>query len=302
VTRKAAAAPRFDTVWRAGTRRLQAAALGYGHGTADAAQEAAWLLVHSLGWPLQQSFAEFDALQRRAVPEPARQRFDDLLTQRIATRKPAAYLLGEAWLAGERFLVDERVIVPRSFIAELLGDGLDPWLARAPRRIADICTGSGCLAILAALRWPRAEVVGIDISTDALEVAHANLDLHGLRERVKLLRGDLLQPLGAGAQVDLMLCNPPYVNAASMRELPDEYRHEPELALAGGGDGMDLVRRLLRDAASRLSADGVLVVEIGNEREHFEAAFPQLPVVWMPTSMPDAVFLVEAAALGALAA
>ena len=291
------AQPRFAEVWRDATAQLQRAALQYGQGTEDAAQEAAWMLIHALGWPVLDSFAQLPRLGRRAVPAAALQRLQQLLDARIATRRPAAYLIGEAWLHGQRFLVDERVIVPRSFIAELLDDALDPWLASPPRRILDVCTGSGCLAILAAQRWPDADVWGGDISADALEVAAANVALHA--SRVRLQRSDLLQQLPA--DIDLLLCNPPYVNAQSMRTLPAEFRHEPELALAGGADGMDLVRRLLREAASRLTPDGVAVIEIGHERDHFEAAFARLPVVWLPTSEPDRVFLVDAAALRELA-
>ena len=291
------AQPRFAEVWRDATARLQRAGLQYGQGTEDAAQEAAWMLIHALGWPVLDSFARLPQLGRRAVPEAALQRLGQLLDARIQTRRPAAYLLGEAWLHGQRFLVDERVIVPRSFIAELLDDALDPWLAAPPRRIADVCTGSGCLAVLAAQRWPDAEVWGGDISADALEVAAANVALHA--SRVRLQRSDLLQQLPG--EIDLLLCNPPYVNAQSMRALPEEFRHEPALALAGGADGMDLVRRLLREAATHLAPDGVAVVEIGHERAHFEAAFPRLPVVWLPTSEPDRVFLVDAAALRAQA-
>ncbi len=285
----------FAEVWREATQRLDAARLSYGQGTEDAAQEAAWMLIHALQWPLLETFARLHAVQRRVVPQAALQRVSQLLQARIASRRPLAYLLGEAWLHGQRFVVDERVIVPRSFIAELLDDALAPWLGDAPGRIVDACTGSGCLAILAAQRWPQAQVWAGDISEDALEVAAANVALH--RSAVQLVRSDLLRQLPDA--IDLLLCNPPYVNAASMRDLPAEFRHEPRLALAGGDDGMDLVRRLLDEAAVHLAAEGVAVVEIGHERAHFEAAFPRLPVVWMATSEPDRVFLVEAAALRA---
>lgn len=291
----------FEAVWQAAAQRLDAAGLAFGHGSASASDEAAWALIHVLGWPLLESFDAFETLQERPVPEAARARLDALADERIATRKPMAYLLGEAWLHGQRFVVDERVIVPRSFIAELLPEGLDPWLAAEPARIVDCCTGSGCLAILAAQRWPEASVVGLDISDDALAVARRNVALHGLEARVELLRSDLLGALPDQPAVDLLLCNPPYVNAASMAALPPEYRHEPEIALAGGGDGMDLVRRLLREAPRVLSPSGVLVVEIGNEREHFEAAFPDLPVIWLDAADADAVFLVEASRLAAAA-
>ena len=294
--------PRFGPVWRRAAALLDKAGLSFGHGASSAQDEAAWILIHALGWPLMDSFTAFEALQERALPPDAVARFDALVAQRIASRKPAAYLLGEAWLQGVRFIVDERVIVPRSFIAELLDTGLDPWLPGSPARIADICTGSGCLAILAAMRWPDARVLGADLSAGALDVAAANVALHGVAGRLRLVRSDLLDalPLPATPDLgyDLMLCNPPYVNARSMQALPQEYRHEPELALAGGEDGMDLVRRLIHTAGDHLAPHGVLVVEIGNEREHFEAAFPGLPVVWLSTSAgDDAVFLAEAAVL-----
>ena len=285
----------FGALWREATLRLEAANLRYGQGTEDAAQEAAWMLIHVLQLPLLESFARLRALQRRVVPAAAQRELWRLVEARIAGRRPLAYLLGEAWLHGQRFVVDERVIVPRSFIAELLDDALMPWLGDAPRRIVDVCTGSGCLAILAAQRWPQAQVWGGDLSVDALQVAAANVALH--HSAVQLCRSDLLRELPA--DIDLLLCNPPYVNAASMRALPAEFRHEPALALAGGADGMDLVRRLLAQAALQLAPDGIAVVEIGHEREHFEAAFPTLPVVWMATSEPDRVFLVDAAALRA---
>ncbi len=298
MTRQVAVVPRFGRVWRKAARRLDAAHLQYGQGTEDALQEAAWMLIHSLGWPVLASFAQLEALREREVPADAVQRLDALVDTRIATRKPAAYLMGEAWLQGERFVVDARVIVPRSYIAEMLHAGLDPWLADAPRTIVDVCTGSGCLGILAAKRWDQADVLGIDISADALDVARTNIALHAMEDRVRVLASDLLSARPEDSpRVDLMLCNPPYVNAGSMRALPAEFRHEPNLALAGGPDGMDLVRRLLNQAPRHLAPHGVLVVEIGNEREHFEAAFARLPVVWLPTSTPGTVVLVEAADL-----
>ena len=300
MTRKSVA-PQFGPTWRSAVRSLQGAALYFGHGAASAEDEAAWMLIHALGWPVMESFAAFDSLAKRSVPEDAMARFNDLVGQRISTRKPVAYLLGEAWLQGVRFKVDERVIVPRSFIAELLPEALDPWLEAEPSHVADICTGSGCLGILAALRWPQAHVLCTDISADALKVAEANLKMHRLSDRVELLHSDLLDAIPtppAGQGIDLLLCNPPYVNAAAMRTLPQEYQHEPELALAGGSDGMELVRRLLADAPRVLAPLGLVVVEIGHERVHFEAAFPRLPVIWLPTSQGhDSVFLVHAAAL-----
>lgn len=300
MTRKAVA-PQFGATWRRAARALRAADLYFGHGAASAEDEAAWMLIHALGWPVMESFAAFGSLAQRPVPADAMARFNDLIGQRIASRKPVAYLLGEAWLQGVRFKVDERVIVPRSFIAELLPEALEPWLEAEPRRVADICTGSGCLGILAALRWPQAHVICTDISADALDVAKANLSLHHLSDRVQLLRSDLLDALPSpqsGEGIDLLLCNPPYVNALAMRTLPREYQYEPALALAGGSDGMDLIRRLLADAPRVLAPFGLVVVEIGHERAHFEAAFPRLPVIWLPTSAgDDKVLLVHAAAL-----
>ena len=289
----------LSRAWRDTAHALRDAGLEFGQGTEDAEQEAAWMLIHSLGWPLLESFAQWPRLQRRVVPAPALERLRGLLAERVRSRRPLAYLLGEAWLHGQRFLVDERSIVPRSLIAELLDHAFDPWLAGEPASIADICTGGGSLAVLAAQRWPQAAVSAVDLSASALELARANVRLHGLEQRVRLLHGDLFEPCGAGERFDLVLCNPPYVNARSMAALPPEFRHEPELALAGGDDGMDLVRRLLDQAAAHLRPGGVLVVEIGHERAHFESAFPGLPVVWLPVSSgDDAVFLVEAAGLG----
>ena len=309
--------PQFSQVWRDTERALLDAGVRFGQGTEDAAQEAAWMLIHSLGWPLLDSFARLPALQRKPVPEAAATRLRRLLERRLRSRRPLAYLLGEAWLGGQRFLADERAIVPRSLIAELLPHTLDPWLqgmhaqhaagsgdgrgeipAGGPQRIADICTGGASLAVLAALRWPRARVTAADLSEPALRLARANVELHGLGQRVRLMHSDLFEAFEPGERFDLVLCNPPYVNEASMAALPAEFRHEPRLALAGGDDGMDLVRRLLRQAREHLQPHGVLVVEIGHERRHFDAAFPDLPVHWLPvSSRGDAVFLVEAAAL-----
>jgi ribosomal protein L3 glutamine methyltransferase len=199
------------------------------------------------------------------------------------TRKPAAYLTREAWLQGVPFYVDERAIVPRSFIAELLADGsIDPWLSDRTCKVLDLCTGNGSLAVLAAMAYPEVEVDAADISAEALAVARINVDKHGLADRIRLVNSDGLAALPG--PYDLVLCNPPYVNAQSMSQLPAEYRAEPELALAGGADGMDFIRALLRDAPSRMSEDAVLVLEIGNEQEHFERAFPTLEAVWLETS------------------
>ncbi|PPE70589.1 50S ribosomal protein L3 N(5)-glutamine methyltransferase [Caldimonas thermodepolymerans] len=273
--------------------RLEEAGVSFGHGTDNAGDEAAWLVLWALGHPLD---GLDDVAGQPLAPEQER-RAQELVEQRIATRKPAAYLTREAWLQGVSFYVDERAIVPRSFIAELLADGtIDPWLSDRTRRVLDLCTGNGSLAVLAALAYPEVEVDAADISGDALAVAHINVERHQLGARIRLLRSDLLSQVAG--PYDLILCNPPYVNARSMAALPPEYRAEPALALAGGEDGMDLVRRLLREAPQHMSEDAVLVLEIGNEREHFEAAFPRLEVVWLDTSAgTDQVLLVTRAAL-----
>jgi len=268
--------------------RLTEAGVSFGHGTTNAFDEAAWLALWSLNLPL-------DALDEHAEQDltPEQQaRLAALVDERIRSRKPAAYLTREAWLQGVPFYVDERVIVPRSFIAELIADAsIDAWLSDQTRRVLDLCTGNGSLAVLAALAWPEVQVDAIDLSPQALEVAEINVAKHALQQRIRLLQGDGLAP--AQGPYDLILCNPPYVNSQSMASLPAEYRAEPELALAGGSDGMDFVRRLLADAPQHLSEHGVLVLEIGNERAFFEAAFPTLEVAWMETSAgEDQVLLV----------
>jgi ribosomal protein L3 glutamine methyltransferase len=265
------------------TERLAAAPLAYGHGTDNARDEAAWLLLWQLGLPLD---SDLDALAEQSVSDEQAQAVQALIARRIASRQPAAYLTREAWLQGVPFYVDERAIVPRSFIAELIVEGgFDAWLSEDTRRVLDLCTGNGSLAVLAAMAWPEVEVVGADLSTDALAVARINLDKHALTDRITLIESDGLA--ACPGPYDLILCNPPYVNAQSMGALPAEYRAEPELALAGGTDGMDFVRGLLRDAPSRLSSHGVLVLEVGNERAFFEAAFPTLQAVWLSTSAGD---------------
>ncbi|MBA2960750.1 MULTISPECIES: 50S ribosomal protein L3 N(5)-glutamine methyltransferase [Ramlibacter] len=273
--------------------RLSEAGVAFGHGTTNAFDEAAWLVLWKLGLPLD----DLDAHAADPV-EPAQvAAVDALIAERIATRKPAAYLTGEAWLQGVPFHVDERAIVPRSFIAELLADGsIDPWLSERTRRVLDLCTGNGSLAVLAAMAYPDVTVDASDISADALAVAASNVARHQLESRVRLVVSDGMAALPG--PYDLVLCNPPYVNSASMAQLPAEYRAEPALALAGGDDGMDFVRRLLADLPSRLSTNGVLVLEIGNERAHFEAAFPNLEAVWLDTSAgPDQVLLLTREAL-----
>ncbi|ALT77304.1 50S ribosomal protein L3 N(5)-glutamine methyltransferase [Paucibacter sp. KCTC 42545] len=274
--------------------RLTEAGVSFGHGTTNAFDEAAWLVL----WRLQLPLDSLDEHAERVLSEAEQSQIAALIEERIATRKPAAYLTREAWLQGVDFYVDERAIVPRSFIAELLADGsIDAWLSDQTQAVLDLCTGNGSLAVLAAMAWPEVAVDAIDLSVDALAVARINVDKHGLQDRIRLLQGDGLQPAGT-KRYDLILCNPPYVNSQSMAALPAEYRAEPELALAGGSDGMDFVRELLRAAPEHLSEHGVLVLEIGNEREFFEAAFPQLEVAWMETSAgEDQVLLVTQEAL-----
>ncbi|MGV3681499.1 MAG: 50S ribosomal protein L3 N(5)-glutamine methyltransferase [Acidovorax sp.] len=277
---------------------LDSAGLSFGHGTANAHDEAAWLVLWRLGLPLSSDLSDApDAVGAQGVTAEQLAQVQALLQERIATRKPAAYLTHEAWLQGVSFYVDERAIVPRSFIAELLADGsVDEFLSDQTHRVLDLCTGNGSLAVLAAMAWPEISVTGADISADALEVARINVDRHGLQDRVTLQLSDGLSALPG--PWDLILCNPPYVNAGSMAQLPAEYRAEPELALAGGADGMDFVRQLLKDAPSRMSENAVLLLEIGNERAHFEAAFPNLPVYWIDTSAgEDQVLLVTREAL-----
>ena len=279
-------------------QRLSSAGLAFGHGTTKAEDEAAWLVLWRLGLPLDSDLSDApDSTAHRTVTAEEAAVVDALIDQRIQTRKPAAYLTHEAWLQGVPFYVDERAIVPRSFIAELLADGsIDDFLGEHTRRVLDLCTGNGSLAILAAMAYPEVEVTGADISADALAVARINVDKHGLAQRVQLQISDGMESLPG--PWDLILCNPPYVNAQSMSNLPAEYRAEPELALAGGTDGMDFIRKLLRDAPARMSEHAVLVLEIGNEREFFEAAFPTLPVFWIETSAgEDQVLLVTRQAL-----
>jgi ribosomal protein L3 glutamine methyltransferase len=280
-------------------RRLKAARVSYGHGTTNARDEAAWLVLHALKLPLD----VLDPHLERMLTAAEAKRVRALVDERIRTRKPAAYLTHEAWLGEYSFYVDERVIVPRSYIAELLRENLSPWIA-APARLRsalDLCTGSGCLAILAALTFPRAHVDASDVSADALKVARRNVTRYAMRERLDLLKSDLYGAL-AGRTYDLILSNPPYVSAAVMRSLPLEYRREPALALAGGRDGLDLVRRILAHATDHLNPGGVLVVEVGHNRARVEKAVPHLPLVWAETSGgDDCVFVITREALEAQA-
>ena len=277
--------------------RLTEAQVGFGHGTTNAFDEAAWLVLWRLGHPLD----ALDDVADTAVSDAQQSQVHALIEERIQTRKPAAYLTHQAWLQGVPFYVDERVIVPRSFIAEVLADGsIDPWLSEQTRRVLDLCTGNGSLAVLAAMAYPDVTVDGADISEDALAVARINVDQHGLADRITLLRSDGLQSVQG--PYDLILCNPPYVNAQSMKALPAEYLAEPELALASGEDGMDFTRALFAslraDPDRYMTPDAVLVLEIGNERANFERAFPDLAVTWLDTtSGADQLLLITRDAL-----
>jgi ribosomal protein L3 glutamine methyltransferase len=271
--------------------RFTAAELAFGHGMTNAYDEAAYLVLHTLRLPLDRLEPFFDAKLTHAE----RESLLDVIDRRVSQRIPAAYLTREAWLGEFRFYVDERVIIPRSYIAELLAEGLSPWIPEATRIQAalDLCTGSGCLAILLAHHFPNADVDAVDISSDALAVALRNVADHGLQGRVNLIRSDLLSNL-TEKTYDLIVSNPPYVNAVGMEELPPEYRHEPQLALAGGDDGLDSVRTIVARAAEFLNPEGLLVVEVGQNRAATEAAFPRLPFVWLATpSAEDSVFLLR---------
>jgi ribosomal protein L3 glutamine methyltransferase len=274
--------------------RLTQAGVSFGHGTDNAFDEAVWLALWKLGLPLD----DLDSVAQRELTGAEVDAIEALVGERIATRKPAAYLTREAWLQGVPFHVDERVIVPRSLIAELIADGtLDAWLTDRTRHVLDLCTGNGSLAVLAALAWPEVRVDAADLSADALAVARLNVERHGLADRITLHQGDGLDAV-RGQRYDLILCNPPYVDAESMAALPPEYRAEPALALAGGADGMDFIRTLVAQAHEHLTEGGVLVIEIGHEAAYFEAAFPDLEFAWLPThNTEDQVVLISREAL-----
>jgi ribosomal protein L3 glutamine methyltransferase len=266
----------------ASAAQLNAADLSFGHGTSNAEDEAAWLVLWRLDLPLDTDPADIQTTLTTAQVTAVQA----LIQERIHTRKPAAYLTHEAWLQGVPFYIDERSIVPRSFIAELLAEGdLDYWLGEHTQRVLDLCTGNGSLAVLTAMTYPEVTVVGADLSADALEVARINVDKHGMTDRIRLVQSDGLTSVPG--LFDLMVCNPPYVCAASMQALPAEFLAEPALALAGGEDGMDFVRQLFQDAPRHMREHAVLVLEIGNERAHFENAFPQLEAIWLETSAGD---------------
>ncbi len=272
--------------------RFNRAGLFFGHGCSDAYDEAVWLLLHTLALPLNRLEPFLDA----CIPAEEREVLYEVIERRVNERLPAAYITGEAWLGDFRFKVDPRVIVPRSYFAELLEDGLSPWV-ESPELVEsalDMCTGSGCLAILMAHAFPSAQVVGVDLSPDALEVAQANVADYHLEDRVELVQSDVFDGL-AGRRFDLILSNPPYVTAEAMEALPPEYLHEPRMALAAGDDGLDVVRRLIAEAREYLNPGGVLAVEVGHNRHIVEDAFPDLPFVWLSAEGgEDAVFVLRA--------
>ena len=289
----------------ASAQSLADAGVSFGHGTTNAQDEAAWLVLWQLGLPLETALDGEGSQADQALTADQVAKVQTLIAQRIQSRKPAAYLTREAWLQGFSFYVDERVIVPRSLIAELLVDGgIDYFLQASTHKVLDLCTGNGSLAVIAASVFPDVEVSASDLSDDALAVARINVDKHGLQDRIRLLASDGLSApeLVALGPFDLILCNPPYVNHQSMVDLPPEYQAEPALALDGnrhgGQDGMDFIRELLLSAPAHMSENAVLVLEIGNEREHFEAAFPRLEAIWLETSAgEDQVLLLTRAAL-----
>ncbi len=276
-------------------QQFEDSGLYFGHGTDNALDEAAWLVGGALKISPQELDAHLDSVLTDAQQSAVR----DLIRRRITTRQPAAYLLKEAWFAGLRFYVDERVIVPRSLLGEFILERFEPWVTPAKvRRALDLCTGSGCIAIALAKTFPQARVDATDISDAALAVARINVEQHGLRERLRLIPSDLFAALG-GERYDLIVTNPPYVDPAELAELPEEYRHEPELALVSGHDGLDAIVRILAQAPEHLDPGGVLVAEVGNSHVTLQAAFPDVPFLWLSTSTGDeSVFLLTAAQLG----
>ncbi len=289
--------PNLEVVWQKLSQQLDSAGLSYGHGAVDAQAEALWMIATALGFPPEDAIEALDT----PISSDIQATIDQWAQERITSRKPLAYILGEAWLMGVPFYCDERSIVPRSFIAELIVDGhLEPWLP-PNAKVLDLCTGNGSLAILMALSCPDVEVCGADISLQALSLAAKNLDRHHLSEQIELYQGDLFSALPSPSddtRFDLMICNPPYVNAQSMASLPLEYHAEPEISLAGGSDGMDLIRKIISQAKDYLKPDGALVLEIGNEAKNFSDAFPEIPVTWLEVSAgDDQVLLIMAADL-----
>ena len=276
-------------------RRFDQAGLYFGHGTDNARDEAVWAVIATLHIP----FGRLDAEAGRLLNASEQQAVRELVAARVGTRKPLAYLLHEAWFAGLKFYVDERVIVPRSLIGDFIPDRFQPWIDPARvHRILDLCTGSGCIAIAAARAFPQAQVDAVDISPAALAVAAINVERHGLGARVRLVQSDLYQGLG-GRRYDLILTNPPYVDAADMAALPDEYRHEPTVALASGAHGLDAIVRILAQATAHLNPGGTLIAEVGNSHATLAARFPEVPFVWLASASGDeSVFLLSAEELG----
>ena len=279
---------------RHGIRRFRRARLVFGHGTFNAADEAAWLVSHAL----REMPGAVHPARSDTVSPAAAERILKLFDRRIRERIPAAYLTRQAWLGDVRFQVDKRVVIPRSHIAALLRERLEPWIDDPGRirSVLDLCTGCGALAILSARAFAHARIDAADIARDALAVARRNVSAHRLGRRIRLIRSDLFEKL-AGRRYDLIVCNPPYVAASSMRRLPPEYRHEPELALAGGLDGLDLVRGVIAEAGAHLKPRGLLVVEVGRGRKRVELSFPALPFIWPDTAPGSAVFVLERKAL-----
>ena len=270
----------LEDFFRFAVRRFREAPLAYGHGTTSATDEAAFLLLEALRLPIHHIDPWLDY-----EPTPAeRARLLTVIDARIALRMPAPYLVGAAYMQGVRFQIDKRALIPRSFIGDMLAGGTLP--VAKPRRILDLCTGSGCLAILAALAFPRATIDAVDISAGALALARRNVATHRLGDRIAIHRGDLFKPL-TGRRYDLIISNPPYVDAGGMAKLPKEFRHEPRLALAAGDDGLDLVRRILSEAPRHLTRSGGLVCEIGRGAGPLEAAYPDLPFLWLDTELSE---------------
>lgn len=263
---------------RFGASQFRAAGLQFGHGTDNAFDEAAWLVLHTLSLPLDLPGEWWDS---RLTPAE-RSRVEAVLRLRVSTRKPAAYITREAWFMGIPFYVDERVLVPRSPIAELIAAEFSPWLEPgAVHRVLDLCTGSGCIGLATGSVFPEAEIWLADVSPDALAVARRNVRNQGMEVRVQVVQSDVFDGLGTAPRFDLIVSNPPYVGSGEMAELAPEYRHEPSLGLAAGADGLDVVRRILAEAGQHLTDGGVLIVEVGNSQPALEAAFPELPFTWL---------------------
>ncbi|WP_295480430.1 50S ribosomal protein L3 N(5)-glutamine methyltransferase [Sutterella sp.] len=282
-------------LYRWAVTEMENADLSYGHGSPDSCEDASFLICRALKLP----FERFEMFLDAQLTHNELVRIVHLIDRRVHDKTPTAYLLKEAWLTGHRFYIDERALIPRSYIAELIEDDLAPWIEdpEAVESVLDLCTGSGCLAILAQGAFPNARVTGSDISRDALEVAKINRRDYGMEETLELVQGNLFENL-QGRRFDLIISNPPYVTTASMEALPGEYRHEPELALAAGEDGMDVVEHIVREAADHLTENGILIVEVGDGLEAVEAKFPGLPITWLSVSGgDDQVFMATAADL-----